>query len=54
MRARKDYATWFFDEASDHRCVYVDEMNFNMWTSRTQGRSKRGLQCFRTVNGQRG
>lgn len=39
---------------NDHRCVYVDETNFNLWTSRSKGRSKRGMQCCRTVGGQRG
>ena len=54
INAKKGYATWFLDKANEHRCVYVDETNFNLWTFRSQRRSKCRMQCFRTVAGQRG
>jgi transposase len=49
------YANWFLAEAIlAPMLVFVDESGFNMWTSRGQGRSKRGTPATKVVCGQRG
>ena len=51
---RVAYVTWFFEEATQRETVFVDECGFNVWTSRTQGRSARGSRAVRMVSGSRG
>lgn len=49
------YANWFLQEAIlATRLVFVDESGFNMWTTRSQGRSKRGTPATKVVCAQRG
>lgn len=51
---RRDYATWYLQEGGLRETVFVDECGFNIWTSRTQGRSERGSRAVRIVCGSRG
>lgn len=49
------YADWYLQEAvlSPH-VVFVDESGYNIWTCRSQGRSKRGEPAAKVVCNQRG
>lgn len=52
--ARRDYMLWWSEEAEHDTLVYVDEMGFNLWTSRTQGRARLGERAVRQIARQRG
>ena len=51
---RVEYVNWYFQEGTQREIVFVDECGFNIWTSRTQGRSARGSRAVRIVSGSRG
>jgi len=52
---RKEYAEWFAEYRSGgNELVYTDETNFGIWTQRSNGRSKKGTKCHRTVSNSRG
>ena len=54
IEERKSFATWFLEEGVNADCIYVDETNFNLHTSRTRGRSLRGRDCVLIVGSQKG
>ena len=45
---------WMKDIGSQLHLLYIDETGFNIWTSRTRGRSRVGQPAVRQVEGQRG
>ena len=45
---------WMVDFGSQLHLLYADETGFNVWTSRTRGRSRIGQPAVRQVEGQRG
>lgn len=49
--ARKAHAEWLL--AEDPHLIYIDESGFNLWTSRTRGRSPRGQRASRVVGARR-
>ena len=51
---RREYAQWKMEIANHDQLVFVDECGFNLWTSRTKGRSPVGQRAVRIVNRQRG
>lgn len=52
---RISYANWFLQDAILMPfIVFVDESGFNMWTCRSQGRSKKGTPATKVVCNQRG
>ncbi|XP_068674822.1 uncharacterized protein [Montipora foliosa] len=54
IQKRLDYANWFMGHAVVNHTVFIDECAYNIWTSRSQGRARRGGLAFRQVCGQRG
>ena len=54
IQKRRDYAIWFMGHAVVNHTVFIDDYGYNIWTSRTQGRARRGGRAFRQVCGQRG
>ena len=47
---RRDYIQWMLDSrANGTEFIYTDETNFGVWTQKTNGRSKKGTRCHRTV-----
>ena len=54
IQKRLDYANWFMGHAVMNHTVFIDECGYNIWTSRSQGRARRGGRAFRQVCGQRG
>ena len=53
IEERKTFATWFLEEGINADCIFVDETNFNLHTSRTRGRSLRGRDCVHIVGSQK-
>lgn len=52
---RKQYAEWFMENGIQARpIIFLDEFGFNVYTSRTKGRSAVGARAVRTVSSQRG
>ncbi|XP_064483063.1 uncharacterized protein LOC135395906 [Ornithodoros turicata] len=51
---RKQYATWLQREGPQLLRYYVDETNFNIWCSRSYGRSQRGTKAVRRRVGSKG
>lgn len=51
---RCGFARWMMEEGVLKHLVFIDECGFNVWTSRTQGRSPRGSRAVRVVDCQRG
>lgn len=52
---RKRYAHWFIQNVViSPLTIYIDESGYNVWTSRTRGRSVVGQSAIRRVHGQRG
>lgn len=51
---RHSFAQWMITSGIHTKLIYVDECGYNLWTSRTQGRSLQGSRAVRTVCGQRG
>ena len=51
---RVDYVNWYLQEGTQKETVFIDECGFNIWTSRTQGRSAKGSRAVRIVCGSRG
>ena len=54
---RAEYANWYIQTIHANHppdLVFVDESGFNLWTSRTRGRARRGERAVRVVAGQRG
>lgn len=51
---RFEYAQWFMALPETEHIVYLDETGYNLWTRRTQGRSRRGTRVRRKVHTQRG
>ena len=49
--ARKTHVEWLI--AEDPHIIYIDESGFNLWTSRTRGRSLRGQRAQRVVGARR-
>ena len=54
IERRNENAHWFLEEANLHHPVFIDECGFNIWTSRSQGRSRRGDRAYCQVCGQKG
>ena len=54
IERRYQYAQWYLEEANLHHTIFIDECGFNIWTSRSHGRSRRGDRAYRQVCGQRG
>ena len=54
IERRNEYAHWLMEEANLHHTVFIDECGFNIWTSRSQGRSRRGDRAYCQVCGQKG
>ena len=54
IQRRNEYAHWFLEEANLNHTVFIDECGFNIWTSRSQGRSRQGDRAYRQVCGQKG
>ena len=54
IQKRLDYANWFMGHAVVNHTVFIDECGYNIWTSRSQGRARRGEQAYRQVCGQQG
>ena len=54
IQKRLDYANWFMGNAVVNHTVFIDECGYNIWTSRSQGRARRGGPAFRQVCGQQG
>ena len=51
---RYAFAQWMIQRGIHSKWIFLDECGYNLWTSRTQGRSQRGTLAVRTVCGQRG
>ena len=51
---RQNFAQWMMEEGVQKHLIFIDECGFNVWTSRTQGRSPKGSRAVRVVDGQRG
>jgi len=49
-----DYANWFRGHAVVNHSVFIDECGYNIWTSTTKERARRGERAYRQVCGQRG
>ena len=49
---RKEYATWY-QSVSDENIIFLDESGFDLWQSRTRGRSLKGKPAKRIVSNQR-
>ena len=45
---------WFFQNGTQGETVFVAECGFNVWTSRTQRRLRKGSRIVRMVSGSRG
>ena len=43
IQRRNEYPHWFLEEANLNHTVFIDECGFNIWTSRSQGRSRQSL-----------
>lgn len=54
LERRREYAAWFLEEAVENQVLFVDECGFNIWTSRSHGRARRGDRAYRQVFGQKG
>ena len=54
IEKRYAYANWFMGHAIVNHSVFIDECGYNIWTSRSQGRARRGERAYRQVCGQRG
>ena len=54
LERRAAYANWFMNRGVVQHSVFVDECGYNMWTSRSQGRTRQGERAYRQVCGQRG
>ena len=54
IQKRLDYANWFIGHAVVNHSVFIDECGYNIWTSRSHRRARRGEQAYRQVCGQRG
>lgn len=39
---KQEFAQWLVDAKHECHMIFVDETGFNMWTRRSQGRSRRG------------
>jgi hypothetical protein len=51
---RREFTQWLTELPPDHHLVFIDETGFNLWTRRSQGRSRRGQRVRRVVVTQRG
>lgn len=52
---RAEFANWFLQEGIlNENTIFVDETGMNIWTKRSNGRSKIGQPATLMVNGQRG
>lgn len=52
---RRAYSGWMMEARADGvELVYTDEMNFGVWTQKSNGRSKKGTRCHRTVSNSHG
>ena len=47
IQKRLDYANWFMGHAVVNHTVFIDERGYNIWTSRSQGRARRGQRAYR-------
>ena len=54
IERRNEYAHRFLEEANLHHPVFIDECGFNICTSQSRGRSRRGDTAYRQVCGQKG
>lgn len=51
---RHDYAVWLRDNGMQTQRIYIDETNYNIWVSRSFGRSRRGVPATMTRPSTRG
>lgn len=51
---RFQYAEWLRQSGSAQLRLYIDETNYNIWCSRTKGRSKVNVACARALPSNRG
>jgi transposase len=51
---RRDFAQWLVGLPPACQLIYLDETGYNIWTRRSQGRSRRGQRVRRVVHTQRG
>lgn len=51
---RQEFADWLVGMPPACHMIYLDETGFNIWTRRSQGRSRRGQRVRRVVHTQRG
>ncbi|XP_068232116.1 uncharacterized protein [Palaemon carinicauda] len=51
---RAEFAHYIYEEGLREQRIYVEEMGFNLYTSRTYGRAPRGQRVHKIVGGQRG
>ena len=54
IQRRNEYAHWFVEEANLNHTIFIDKCGFNIWTSRSLGRSRQGDRAYRQVCGQKG
>lgn len=52
--ARRNYAMWLQSEGPQTLRYYVDETNFNIWCSRSYGRSKKGTPAVKKTTNSKG
>ena len=44
IQQRFDYATWFMNEGVVNHCIFIDECGYNIWTARSCGRARVGME----------
>ena len=54
IEARRHFADWFTTDGSALLRIYVDQTNFNIWCSRSTGRSVKGEKAVKTVTASKG
>ncbi len=52
--SRRDFFQRFFVDNVNRDCIFIDESGFNLWTSRTRGRTPIGERAIRDVDGFKG
>ena len=53
INRRYDYVYWVLEEANVQHPLFINECDFSIWTSTSNGRSPLGDQAFRKVCGQK-
>lgn len=46
LKVANYYANWFMGHAMLHHSTFVDECSYNIWTTRSQDRARRGERAY--------